>query len=538
MKKELFLFLLLIFLSNSYSFSISDASHYDFDTFDCNELEEEYVTACDNTKNFIKNCYTNPNNCDCSYFLDDDAKVECQKWVDQGIRLMSQKSAECMNDLIACSCKDLPHPRLVSVCESEKSKFAGKLSALENSCFDEPETCNCNIFENPTYIAKCEEEIGKASQISASCHEDIKNCDCSSIINPVGKAKCEEKKAFFIDYEKNFKQNCEDDFDECDCTKIPDLIGQKNCEEAKQQAVIQAQGQIYAKLYDCFKDVNNCDCTKLDNQGYIDYCEETKNYGFACMQTGGMGCEQLDNMVLYPPNLPEFLRPYFAQTFKSFIDAEKLKGMTQSASIATTCVIDPENCDCSSIPTYAREFCLNKKEMQITCINGNITACEILDNTINVVPLTAPKFVRDFLDPILRPLMLLQKEQIKGKYAQQVKEQMISCINDENNCDCENVPLQYQEFCNEKIFLVKECKLKNYESCFRLMDESNIPSDIPGFIRIFVEGSVNNQVNQKMNEVFLEIRPSVCETKNVAECRKYYDDNCKGMSVNACLKNN
>ncbi|MDD4353229.1 MAG: hypothetical protein PHN56_02095, partial [Candidatus Nanoarchaeia archaeon] len=200
-----------------------------------------------------------------------------------------------------------------------------------------------------------------------------------------------------------------------------------------------------------------------------------------------------------------------------------------------TCVIDPQNYDCSSIPVYAREFCLDKKEMQLTCINGNITACELLDQTINVVPLNAPKFVRDFLDPILRPLMLLQKEQIKGEYTQQVKDTMLNCISDSNNCDCESIPLQYQEFCNTKITLVKDCKLKNYESCFRLMDESNIPEDIPSFIRIFVEGSVNNQVNQKMNEIFLEIKPSVCEGKNVQQCRQYYENNCAGLSVNECL---
>jgi hypothetical protein len=173
--------------------------------------------------------------------------------------------------------------------------------------------------------------------------------------------------------------------------------------------------------------------------------------------------------------------------------------------------------------------------MQLTCINGNVTACEILDNTINVVPLTAPKFVRDFLDPILRPLVLLQKEQIKGQYAQRVKDQMLNCVNDSNNCDCSSIPLQYQEFCNTKITLVNECKSKNYESCFRLMDESNLPDDLPGFIRIFTEGSVNNQVNQVMNEVFMQIRPSVCESKNVAECRQYYVDNCKGLGVNKCL---
>ncbi|MFA5332965.1 MAG: hypothetical protein WC376_00525 [Candidatus Nanoarchaeia archaeon] len=536
MFKNFFLLLALLFFSKIYAFDISQISHYDFDTFDCSQFdEEELIRHCESTKSFIKGCYINPNSCDCSYFSEDEAKAECQKWVDEGIKLMSQKSEECMNDLTACSCADLPHPRLVDVCENEKAKFIGKLKALEQLCFDTPEACDCSIFEKSEYVSKCNEELAKGAEIKAACESNISLCDCSIITNLVAKQKCEEAKTYYVDYESNFRQKCEDNFDECDCTKIPNLNGQKQCEEAKKQAVTQAEGQVYAMLYDCFKDINSCDCTKLENTGYINYCEETKSYGFACMQTGGMGCEQLDNIVFYPPGLPTFLQPYFAQTFKSFIDAEKLKGMAASAEIAKTCVIDPENCDCSAIPVYAREFCLDKKEMQLNCINGNITACELLDQTINVVPLTAPKFVRDFLDPILRPLVLLQKEQIKGQYAEKVKDQMLACIDDENSCNCESVPLQYQEFCSNKINLVKECRLKNYESCFRLMDESNIPDDIPGFIRIFVESSVNSQVNQRMNEVFLEIRPSACISMSVSECRKYYEDNCKGLSVNECL---
>ncbi|MFA5303177.1 MAG: hypothetical protein WC393_01410 [Candidatus Nanoarchaeia archaeon] len=537
MKKTIFL-LALLFFSKIYAFDISQISHYDFDTFICSEhVDSEYVADCEKTKSFISNCYSNPNNCDCSYFTETDAITECQKWVDQGIKLMSQKSEECMNDLTACSCADLPHPRLVDVCENEKAKFVGKLKALEQSCFDTPETCDCSILQKPEYVSKCNEELAKGAEIKAVCESNISSCDCSSITNLVAKQKCEEAKNYYAEYESIFRQNCETNFDECDCTKIPNLNGQNQCEAAKKQAVTQAEGQVYLMLYDCFKDINSCDCTKLEKKGYIDYCEETKSYGFACMQTGGMGCEELDNIVFYPPGLPKFLQPYFAQTFKGFIDAEKLKGMAASADIARTCVIDPENCDCSTIPIYAREFCLDKKEMQLNCINGNITACEILDQTIDVVPLTAPKFVRDFLDPILRPLVLLQKEQIKGKYAERVKDQMLACINDETSCNCESVPLQYQEFCSNKINLVKECRLKNYESCFRLMDESNIPEDIPGFIRIFVEGSVNSQVNQRMNEVFQEIKPDVCEGMNVNQCRKYYNDNCKGLTANECLAN-
>ncbi|MDD5054044.1 MAG: hypothetical protein PHG04_01530 [Candidatus Nanoarchaeia archaeon] len=627
MKKQLILAASLFLFSGVFAFSISQASQYDFDTFNCNTLEEELIPHCESTKSFIRNCYTNPNNCDCSYFSEPEAQAECNKWVDEGIRLMAQKSQECVADLYSCSCKDLPHPRLVAVCESEKNKFMGKLRAMEQSCFSDPATCDCSIFESAQYIAKCEEEMGKASQIAASCMEDIGNCDCSSIANPVAREKCEENKAFYIDYENDFRANCEENFDECDCSTIPSISGQQACEAQKSKVLESAQSQVYAMIYECFKDINNCDCSKLQEQGYIDYCEETKNYGFACMQTGGMGCEQLDNIVLYPPSLPEFLRPYFAQTFKSFIDAEKLKGMAASAEIARTCVIDPHNCDCSTIPTYAREFCLDKKDMQIDCIEGNITACEALDNTINVVPLTAPKFVRDFLDPILRPLMLMQKEQIKGRYAEMVKEQMLACVENESNCDCDSVPLQYQSFCSNKISLIRECNAFNYSSCFRLMDEPNIPDDLPGFIRIFVEGSVNRQVeqrinaelgknvdsikepiinciinetncdcssvpekyqlfcenkilsvnkcmnqdydecfklmeesplpedlpdrlknlinapverefNNRMNEAFLKIRPSVCNNMNLAQCMNYFNNNCQGLSPNACLKRN
>jgi len=534
--KKLIILAFLFFYSVAYSFDISDIGHYDFDTFICSEhVEPEKVSYCENTKSFVRDCYINPNSCDCSQFSEAEAREACNAWVNQGIKLMSEKSSECMNNLDSCDCSTLPHPRLVAVCENEKSKFIGKLKALELSCFEKPSSCDCGVFEDLSYIAKCESEIAGASLIQSRCEANISSCDCSGITNSAAKSKCEETKAYYSEYKAVFEADCKENFDSCDCTKIPNLSGQAQCEEAKKQAVTQAQGQVYSMLYECFKDVNSCDCSKLEDQGYIDYCEETKNYGFACMQTGGMGCEELDSMVLYPPGLPEFLRPYFSQTFKSFIDAEKLKGMAASADIARTCVIDPENCDCESIPVYAREFCLDKKSIQLDCIGGNVTACEILDDTINVVPLTAPKFVRDFLDPILRPLMLLQKEQIKGQYAQRVGEQMIGCIRNESSCDCSSIPLQYREFCSSKIALVSECRAKNYESCFRLMNESNIPADIPGFIRVFVEGSVNSQVEARMNEVFAQIRPSVCEGMNVRQCRNHYSTNCAGLSVNECL---
>ena len=84
MKKLIILFVAIFLIIPSFSasitsFSINNISRYDFDTFDCNSItEEEYRLHCESTKLFIKNCYSNPNYCNCDYFTDSEAKEQCQ----------------------------------------------------------------------------------------------------------------------------------------------------------------------------------------------------------------------------------------------------------------------------------------------------------------------------------------------------------------------------------------------------------------------------------------------------------------------------
>ncbi len=529
------IFLTVLLTSTAHSLSIMQLSH-NVNDIDCSKFEGDERVYCEQTKSFIMQCYSNPNSCDCSSFDNGEAVAECNKWVNDGVRLMNEKVKECMNDITACDCSTLPHDKLISVCNKEKSRVNGLIMALERKCFSNPDSCDCSLLKNDEYIKKCEEEVRNARQIKSECINDITNCNCELISNDLARAECVKNKEFYIDYVTNFKSKCEVNLSDCDCSKIPELTAQVKCQQEKERAILEAKSSIYSALYNCFKDVKNCDCSKLPNEAYVAYCEETRDYGLACMETGSLGCERLDSIRLYPPGLPVFLRPYFSSTMKYFIDAEKVKWMSKAVDNAKNCVIDPENCSCDDVPVYSRGFCLEKKELQTDCIiNRNITACEVLDESVEVVPRTAPKFVRDFFNPILRPLVLLQKERVKGRYAQEVKDLMIDCIRDTVNCDCSGVPAMYRDFCDNKVNLVKRCKSKDYDSCFKLMDEPNIPSDLPGFIKVFVEPSINREVEVKMNEVFNDVRPSVCDGMSVRECRAFYDASCDGLSVNDCL---
>jgi len=469
---------------------------------------------------FIQSCIASPEKCDCAVLVDEEAVRECETNLTSHLKRAKQVAEACFADPEACDCAQLEETFMIQKCEEEKEKYYREAQAVILSCIDDPDECDCSKLP-PTSRARCEAEVGVGKMVKKQCQDNLEECDCSPIENDLARQSCENAKAYALEFRNKFQKQCEENLMTCDCSTIPSSKGREECEKQKKVAIKQSQEEISRLLDECFKNPYECNCSTLPKPEYVAYCEEQLGYGLTCMKTGQL-CDKLDeNVKFYPPGLPEFLRPFFAQSLKQSIQSVKDQAVMQASRVAQKCVIDPEACDCSGIPDYAQSFCLEKKNLQLQCIlDKNVTACMILDASIEVVPPETPGFIKAILNPLLRPLVQLQKEQIKGKYASETKDLILSCIDDINACDCSKVPMLYRSFCEAKVSKVKACYAKDYEVCFQLVDEPNIPDDIPFFIRVFVEGDVNAAVNAKINEMFEKLKPEECAGLSLEECRE------------------
>lgn len=469
----------------------------------------------------LKNqCIQNIEECDCSVLGDAQAIARCEEAYAMVYSKFKAFADACFKDLEACDCSQAGDTEIISLCEKEKRKYLQKIQAIVLVCMDDPYKCDCSSLGE--HAGKCEIQVEIGRQVKEHCQDDLDTCDCSPIENEAARTSCENAKKYALEFKSKFQKQCKEDPMNCDCSTIPDAAGVEECRKAKETAVKQAEQQIGGKFNECFSDIDNCDCSSMPTESHRKYCEDYIEYGKLCRDTGEM-CEKLEDFEIIPAELPEFLKPYFKKTLKVKIDAEKEKEFQKGAAIAQKCVMDPEECDCSGIPIYVRDFCQEKKGLQIRCIfEKDIEACSILDASVEVVPPGAPKFIKGVLDTLLRPLANLQKQQIKGKYAEETKDLILSCIDDVDNCDCSDVPMQYRLFCEAKIQKVKKCYDKNYDMCFTLLEETNLPEDIPGFIKIFIEGDVNKRVKKKGEQMYLKMRYGKCKELNLDECRELW----------------
>ncbi|MFH0713550.1 MAG: hypothetical protein V1722_03285 [Candidatus Micrarchaeota archaeon] len=489
----------------------------------CGELRgASAVSLCEQNKakveSFIQRCAADVDNCNCAELGEQEMVTACNYQLVQLQSQVKQFAERCYKDMEACSCSEFKVPRQVEMCEAQKHQYLQKAQAIVLQCVDDPFKCDCSSLGN--HAGECQRQVDIGKQVRELCHQDLEKCDCSPIENKAARESCTNAKAYGLEFKSKFEKQCTDNPVTCDCATIPSAAGRKECEEKKQIAIKQAEGEIAGYMDACFANMEKCNCNALPKPEYVPFCKEMLGYGLSCLNEGVM-CEKLEDVDMAPPGIPEFLRPYFKQSFRAKLEAAKQDGARKAGEIAKTCVLDPEKCDCSAVPLYARDFCVEKKTLQLSCINDkDIAACNKLDASLEVVPPDVPSFIRGPLDALLRPLVLIQKDQIKGQYAQETKDLILQCIDDIEKCRCNDVPKMYRDFCNHKVSLVKQCYSKNYNACFTVLDEKNIPDDVPGFIRVFIEGDVDAKVRAKGEEMLKKLAPQECNNLTLQQCRQ------------------
>ncbi len=482
--------------------------------------------------------------------------AEEQEILDKAKMFQREIIKECKKNPMGCSCQriscddllQIDHPQAKTAynsCVSEKSKceknrqsgikeMEKQIQKIEAQCRKDLKSCDCLEIGNEDGKNKCELAVVEAKYQAEKerndkikmCQVDLDKCDCDSVTDIEGKKECKEKISAAKEQKKKMIEFCKEDLMSCDCSVIEAGEGKKECESKKFEAVSGAENSVKEALSKCFKDVDACDCSKLglENKDYVNFCEIQKGYGLNCKREG-IDCDKLENVEIYPPGMPAWLGKFFAKTYKSFIEAEKEKGVRQAAGLITTCLTDPEKCQCDKTPTYAKAFCERNKALQVQCEKGNYSACLILDETPNL-PEGAPSFSLGILDKLVDRLRNAQAQIIKGNAARKVGNMILECMGDASKCDCSLAPTgDIKSFCKHKQDLVAKCREgKHYESCFALDEESVLPEGIPGIIKSYIEDMIIPKVEEKKQKIFNEMKKgTICENIEILkECKKVY----------------
>ncbi len=409
--------------------------------------------------------------------------------------------------------------------QKKTAELQQKIEQAKSNCIANPEKCDCSSMPDESAKKECDRavsvQIKKANEFRDRCFKDLKSCDCSQIENELAREICGKVRAQNQIPKAEIISQCQSDPLNCDCSSLGHVAS--DCEKKKSEAFAEVKNEAGKKIDSCFADIDKCDCSSLPKKEYENFCSDQIKTAKACKETGQL-CDRLEDFEIVPPGTPEFLKPFLKSTIKSKIESEKNKYLQQALDIGRECVLDPGACKCESIPSAHRKDCQERRALQIECQSEkNIDSCEKLDAMSSYIPENVPAFIKIPLDALLRPLINLQKEQIKGKFAEETKEIILACIDDTEKCDCSKNPAKYRDFCRHKVDKAKKCYAGDYDMCFTLMDEDPMPKDVPGFIRIFVEPSVKAKVKEVSEKMYMKMRHGKCEKLSLAECKKLWE---------------
>ncbi len=263
------------------------------------------------------------------------------------------------------------------------------------------------------------------------------------------------------------------------------------------------KSNIFKFALNCVESPENCDCTSLDEGA--EFCGEQIDKAKECMNNFNK-CEGLEDDYILPGNMPDFMKKFFGTTMKSAIKQKKESYAKKIAGQqAKICIETPENCDCDSVPVYAGEFCENKKNLSIQCMNeNNITACNILDADETILPPNFPEGIRKIIEPIIRPMVNAKKETVKQLALSNTVGIVTSCFaKNFENCECEKIPhVTGRIFCAERMELGRQCVNGDIDVCKEVDSMPMIPEDIPSFVRKPLEPLIKKLVEQKKKEIY------------------------------------
>ncbi len=282
------------------------------------------------------------------------------------------------------------------------------------------------------------------------------------------------------------------------------------------------QNEIHKFILGCLESPETCDCSKTNENGR-GFCNAQLEKVNKCMKgIGPTACENMEEVIL-PDNMPGFMKKFMGTTLKDAVKNKKASAIKKSTEQAKLCVEKPEECDCSNVPGYAKDFCSNKKDLAIQCMKEyNITACMILDADESVLPPTVPEGIRKILEPIIKPIIDAKKNAVKQLAAKDAVVIANSCFANIETCDCSKIPhINGRLFCKERVDLVGVCMKGDIEACMTLDSLPIMPDDVPEFIRNAIEPLIKDMIKQKKMMFFASAGiPSECMDLTIDECKK------------------
>jgi hypothetical protein len=471
---------------------------------------------------------------------------------------------ECKKDPVACSCEIIPcsdileaeHERKQEVydrCIEEKKKceeqrqegikeMEKEKTQISQECRKDLKKCDCSQITSEEGKEECELAIIEAQYLAEKekqdkikeCLIDLDSCDCNSISDSQGKEECIQELEIGRKLKDKIKNACEKDIVNCDCSEIKISEAKKECEDNKNQALGEIDNAIKGALSKCFKNVDECDCSDLGLQEfekksnveegvYVSFCEIQKEYGLSCKKEGKY-CDKLDDVEIYPVGMPPWLGKFFANSYSDYIEKEKEKGAREAGEIITSCINNPETCDCSKTPSYAESFCEKMKKLQLKCYADDYNACLILEESPNL-PEGMPEFTISGLNRMIEGLREARKKSSQGSAAKKVGDMILECMDDSKKCDCSFSPKgEIKAFCEHKKDLVKSCRdKKNYDSCFKLDEEPIFTENMPQVIKDYLEKNMLPKIEIKKQEIFDEMKIGTsCESlSTIKDCKEF-----------------
>ncbi|MBI2047127.1 hypothetical protein HYT26_03120 [Candidatus Pacearchaeota archaeon] len=137
-----------------------------------------------------------------------------------------------------------------------------------------------------------------------------------------------------------------------------------------------------------------------------DYCSSLAEQDYEIM---------LKDEKCNPENAPEWLKKDIEKKTKEM----QKEASDEMIKQLTTCINDPRECDCSKIPVVSEQSkCEKSKALAIRCeFQGDMSACDQLDEMKPEVPSNMPAFLRPMFEKTMKELISKKEKQMFNKLA-------------------------------------------------------------------------------------------------------------------------
>ena len=366
----------------------------------------------------------------------EDLKDEELEIINKNKEFQKEIIKGCKEDPVGCSCQQISCDDLSDI-DHPKAKTAYK------SCVLEKIKCEKN---RETGIREIEKKIQK---IEADCGKDLKKCVCLGVESKDGKNKCElvliEAKYRKEKEKEDRIRLCKDGPDACVCSDIKNKEDKKECEEKLTEA-----GDVKEKNETaCRENPINCDCSSIEGDDGKAQCNRAKK--------GGM--EEASDSV---------------------------------KAVLSGCFKDIEKCDCRQLGLKEESFvnfCEIQKSYGLSCKQEGIS-CGKLDE-LKIYPSGVPAWLGKFFAKSYKNIIEKEKENGAKVAVVFIK----SCLENPENCNCEDAPVFARAFCDKNKALQVKCDAGIYDACTELDNAPDLPEGAPSFSVGFLDKFIGKLKN-------------------------------------------